>query len=102
MRRRVIAVSAFAAVLITLAASPGAADARVLINSFRFKGGVTGAKHPEGCKDVSADARVTVSDEVMDALDDEIGQGATITAIPDKGMAPASGAPERRRRRMQP
>jgi hypothetical protein len=99
MRRAVIAVSAFAAVL--LAASPGAAEARVLISSFRFKVCVTGAKHPDGCKDVSADARVTVSDEAMDALDGEIGQGATITAIPDKGMAPASGAPERRRRHLQ-
>jgi hypothetical protein len=101
MRREVVAVSAFAAFLITLAASPSAGDARVLISSFRFKVCVTGAKHPDGCKDVSADARVTVSDEVMDVLDGEIGQGATITAIPDKGMAPASGAPERRRRHTQ-
>jgi hypothetical protein len=101
MRRRALAVSPFVAFLITLAASSGTADARVLISSFRFKVCVTGAKHPDGCKDVSADARVTVSDETMDVLDGEIGQGATITAIPDKGMAPASGAPERRRRHMQ-
>jgi hypothetical protein len=100
MRRAAIAVSAFATILIALA-SPGAASARVLISSFRFKVCVTGAKHPDGCNDVSADARVTVSDEVMDALDGQIGQGATITAIPDKGMGPVPGAPERRRRHMQ-
>jgi hypothetical protein len=101
MRRAGIAVSTCAAVLIALAASPNAANARVLISSFRFKICVTGAKHPDGCKDVSADARVTVSDDVMDALDGEIGQGATIAAIPDKGMAPAPGGQERRRRHMQ-
>ena len=101
MRRAAIAVSTCATVLIALAASPDAADARVLISSFRFKICVTGAKHPDGCKDVSADARVTVADEVMDALDGQIGQGATITAIPDKGMGPVPGAPERRRRHMQ-
>jgi hypothetical protein len=101
MRRAGIAVSTGAVVLIALAAPPDVANARVLIGSFRFKICVTGAKHPDGCKGVSADARVTVSDEVMDTPDGEIGQGAAITAILDKGMGPVPGAPERRRRHMQ-
>jgi hypothetical protein len=84
--------------MIAPAAVPHAANASVLISSFRVKICVTGAKHPDGCKDVSADARVVVSDEAMDSLEGEIGQGAAITQAPKKGEVPASGGQERRRR----
>ena len=76
----------------------GAANATVLIKTFQFAICVTGAKHPDGCKNAGADAHVVVSDDAMDQLDGKIGQGATITAVAPKGAAPAEGQGRRRRR----
>ncbi len=84
--------------LLALAAYPGPADATVIIKTFRFAICVTGAKQPDGCKSVAADAHVVVSDQAMEGLDGMIGQGATIMAVPDKGAAsPPSGDTHRRR-----
>lgn len=101
MRQTGIAVSMSAMTLVALSAFANVASAAVLISSFQFKICVTGAKHPDGCKDVGADARVVVSDDLMETVDGEIGQGATITQAPDKGLVPASGGQGRRRRHLQ-
>jgi hypothetical protein len=84
--------------LIAVAGGPCAANAAVLIKSFQFKICITGAKHPDGCKNVDADARVVVSDDAMGRFDDEIGQGATIEAVPAKDEILSPSAPTRRRR----
>lgn len=101
MRRTGILVAIAATTLVSASMLPFDANAGVLITTFRFKLCVTGAKHPDGCKDVGADAHVVVSDDTMDVLDGEIGQGATITQIPPKGSLPASAGQERRRKRSQ-
>jgi hypothetical protein len=101
MQKAGIAVALSILPLIVSVALSDAASARVLISTFRFKICITGVKHPEGCKDVAADARVVVSDDDMATLDGEIGQGATIAAAPDRGFVPASSGQERRRRRPQ-
>lgn len=102
MRRVKIANSLPIVALLALAAYPGSADATVIIKTFRFAICVTGAKQPDGCKSVGADAHVVVSDQAMEGLDGMIGQGATITAVPDKGAAPPSSGENRRRRHQEP
>jgi hypothetical protein len=52
--------------IITPGTSPNAAILNVLISSFRVKICVIGSKHFGGSKDVSADARVVVTDAAMD------------------------------------
>lgn len=102
MRRAKIAKSLPVVALLALAAYPGSANATVLIKTFRFAICVTGAKHPDGCKNVGADAHVVVSDEAMEGLDGMIGQGATIAAIPDKNAAPPASGQARRHRHQDP
>ena len=75
------------------------ANAAVLIKTFQFAVCVTGAKHPDACKSSGADASVVVSDEAMDGLEGKIGQGATIVALPPKGMVPKSSDQEHHRQR---
>jgi hypothetical protein len=98
MRRIGIAASLSMLALIAVAGRPCAANAAVLIKSFQFKICVTGAKHPDGCKNVDADVRVVVSDDAMGKFDDGIGQGATIEAVPARDEIPSPGAQTRRRR----
>jgi hypothetical protein len=66
----------------------GVAGAAVLIKTFQFAICVTGAKHPDACKNSGADASVVVSDEAMEGLDGKIGQGASIVALAPKGAIP--------------
>ncbi|WP_158819047.1 hypothetical protein [Methylocapsa sp. S129] len=75
---------------VALVGDPQAAHATVIIKSFQFKICITGAKHPDGCKNVDADARVVVSDDAMERFDSEIGLGASIEAVPDRNAAPLS------------
>jgi hypothetical protein len=99
MRRTAIAGSLSILALAALAGPPGAANAAVLIKSFEFKICVTGAKHPDGCKRVDADARLVVSDDAMERFDGQVGHEATIEAIPERGDAPSSDLQKPRRRR---
>ena len=86
------------AALLALAGHPCPANATVIIKTFQFAICVTGAKHPDGCKNVAADAHVVVSDDAMQGLDAKIGQGATIVAVPETGAAsPSSGQSHRHR-----
>jgi hypothetical protein len=86
------------ACLIALASSLEPSDAAVMIRSFQVKICVTGAKHPDACKSAGADATVVVSEETLDRFAGQIGQGATIEAIPEKGMAQPADAQSRRRK----
>lgn len=95
MRRAEIVAGA---ALLAVIASGGVACAAVMINSFQVRICVTGAKHPDGCKNAGADAHVVVSDATMDKFDGAVGQGATIAAVPEKGAVPSGDAPTRRRR----
>jgi hypothetical protein len=95
--RRLTLLGLSISALIALATRPGPANATVIIKSFQSKICVTGAKHPDGCKNVDADAHVVVSDDAMDRFDGEIGQGATIEAVPDKNAVPSSGVKKLRR-----
>ena len=97
MRTKGIAGVLFLTALAVLAAGPGAAKAAVLISSFQFKICVTGAKHPDGCRHAGADAHIVVSDDAMEKFEGEIGQGATIEAVPESGAVPAAGAQGHRR-----
>ena len=65
--------------------SPQSACATVVIKTFRLSICVTGEKHPDGCKSAHADAHLVVSDDQMEDLDGEIGQGATIMAPSSSG-----------------
>ena len=102
MRRMKIARSLPMAALVALAGFPCAANATVVIKTFQFAICVTGAKHPDACKNVDADAHVVVSDETMEDLDGRIGQGATIEAVPPKGAVSPSSGQTRRHRRQEP
>jgi hypothetical protein len=90
MRRLALLGSLFTLASVALVDDPRAAHATVIIRSFQFKICVTGAKHPDGCKNVDADAHVVVSDDAIERFDSEIGQGASIEAVPDKNAVPLS------------
>jgi hypothetical protein len=72
------------------------ARAAVMIRSFQVKICVTGTKHPDGCKSAGADASVVVSEDTMDRFASQIGQGATIESVPEKGTASPADAQTRR------
>jgi len=83
-----------------LLASPGGvtdASAAVLIRSFQFSVCVTDTKHPDGCKSASADVTVVVSEEKMETLKEEVGQGASIEMVLPKGYALPAATQTRRR-----
>jgi hypothetical protein len=88
--------------LFALAGCPCSANATEIIKTLRFAICVPGAKHPNDCKNVGADAHVVVSDDAMEGLDGRIGQGATIMAVPDKGAASPSSGQTRRHRHQDP
>ena len=94
-----IAVLVPAITALALAASPHPAGATAIIKTFHISICVTGDKHADGCKNARADARLVVPDDQMDELDAEIGQGASIMALPSSGGAPSP--PEHRRPRLQ-
>lgn len=102
MRRLKIAISAPIVTLFALSGCPCSANATVIIKTFQFAICVTGAKHPDACKNVSADAHVVVSDDAMEGLDAKIGQGATIMAVPDKDAGSSPSGQDRRHRRQNP
>jgi len=54
------------------------ADAAVIIKTIRCAICVTDTTHPNACKNVPADGRVVVSEDAMQGLEGELGQGATI------------------------
>jgi hypothetical protein len=84
--------------LLALVGFPGGANATVIIKTFHVAICVTGEKHPEACKKVTADGRVVVSDEAMEWLDGKIGEGATIESVTNKAAAPSSGGGQGHRR----
>jgi hypothetical protein len=86
------------ACLAALASPLEPVSAAVMIRSFQVKICVTGTKHPDGCKNAGADASVVVSEDTMDRFAGQIGQGATIEAIPEKGMGSPADAQTRRRK----
>ena len=91
MGRRKFVRSLPLVVTFALTGCPCLANATVIIKTFQFSICVTGAKHPDGCKNVDADAHGVVSDEKMENLDSKIGQAASIMAAPGKGAAPSPG-----------
>jgi hypothetical protein len=86
--------------ILAFVAPPQSACATVIIKTFRFSICVTGEKHPDGCKSAHADAHLVVSDDQMEDLDGEIGQGATIMA-PSSSGGSAPGQPAHRGRKHQ-
>lgn len=85
---------------LALVAFPHLANATAIIKTFHFSICVTGQKHPDGCKNAHADAHVVVPDDQMDELDAEIGQGASIMALPSSGGSAPSQS-EHHHRRLQ-
>lgn len=83
-------VAAFA-----LAGCPCSANATVIVKTFQFSICVTGTKHPDGCKNVGADAQVVISDDKMESLDSRIGQAASIMAPSGKGAVSSPGDEDR-------
>jgi len=98
--RRMRSAAWFCAIAAIPLVGTGAADATVVIKSNRVAICVTGAKHPDACKKIAADARVVVSDEAMEDLDGEVGQGATIQS-PSNGPSETSGQHRRHRQDSQ-
>ena len=88
-------------IVVTFAGYPCSATATVIIKTFQFSICVTGAKHPDACKNVDADAHVVVSDEKMESLDSRIGQAASIMPASGKGAAPAPNGEDHHRRHRQ-
>ena len=84
--------------LLALVASARSASATVMIKSFRFSICVASEKHPDGCKNAHADARLVVPDDQMKELDTEIGQAASIMALPNSGGTAPSHSEHHRRR----
>jgi hypothetical protein len=62
--------------------------AAVIIKTVRVTICVTDAKHPDACKPVAADGRLVVSEDALESLEGELGQGATIMEVAGKGVAP--------------
>ncbi len=85
----VVALAAFSAL-------SDAAGAAVIIKSFRCTICVTDTKRPDDCKSIAADGKVVVSEEALQGLEGEIGQGATIMHA---AAAAAPAAHERHRHR---
>ncbi len=83
--------------LLALAASPRSASATAIIKTFHFSICVTGEKHPDGCKNAHADAHLVVPENEMEELDAEIGQGASIMALPGSGGSAPSQSEHHRR-----
>ena len=77
--------------LLALVGSPGGANAAVIIKTFHVAICVTGEKHPDACKKVTADGRVVISDDAMEWLDGKVGEAATIEAVTNEPAAPSSG-----------
>jgi hypothetical protein len=87
-----------AGTLLALVASPHSASATVIIKTFHFSICVTGEKHPDGCKSAHADAHLVVPENDMEGLDAEIGQAASIMALPSSsGSSPSQSRHHRRR-----
>ncbi len=68
-------------------------SAAVIIKTVRCAICVTDTKHPDACKHISADGSVVVSEDALQSLEGETGQGATIMP------ATTAATPERHRRR---
>jgi hypothetical protein len=95
MRSLKFATWRFIVAAFALAGCPCSANATVLIKTFQFSICVTGAKHPDACKNVDADAHVVISDDKMESLDSKIGQAASIMAPPGKGAVSSPGDEDR-------
>jgi hypothetical protein len=91
-----------AVALMALAEYPGSAGATVIIKTFHFSICVTGAKHPDGCKNAGADAHVVVSDDAMQSLDGQTGQAASITPLSASGSSPPGNPDHRQHRHRNP
>jgi hypothetical protein len=79
---------------LSVVALVGSADAAVIIKTVRTAICVTDIKHPDACKNVPADGHVVVSEDAMEGLEGELGQGATIMEAASNRAVP-SGAHER-------
>jgi hypothetical protein len=94
MRGAKAKLSLMAITLLASVAIIGSANAAVIIKTIRCAICVTDTTHPNACKNVPADGRVVVSEDAMQGLEGELGQGATIMEA-TSATKPAS---ERRRR----
>jgi hypothetical protein len=94
MRKAKAAIGVAALTVFAFGAIAGSADAAVIIKTIRVTICVTDIKHPDACKNVAADGHVVVSEDALESLEGELGQGATIMEAAGKGAAP-SGAQER-------
>jgi hypothetical protein len=101
MRQSNIATSSLFMMGFALVGYSPSASATVIIKTFQFSICVTGAKNPDACKNVGADAHVVVSDEKMESLDSKIGQAASIMAVSGKGALSAPSREDRHQHRHQ-
>jgi hypothetical protein len=88
-------------VTFAMAGYPCSAEAAVLIKTFQASICVTGTKHPDACKNAGADAQLVVSEDQMESLDRQVGQAASIMAVPPKGGSTPGGRLERRQHHRQ-
>ena len=96
MRRVKLEISL--AALAALAFCAGPTNAAVIIKTVCCSICVTDTKHPDACKKISADGGVVVSEDALQGLEGELGQGATIMQA---GAAASPGAQQRGRRHRQ-
>jgi hypothetical protein len=101
MRRHQFARSLPIVVAFALAGYPCSAEAAVIIKTFQVSICVTGAKHPDACKNAGADAQLVVSEDQMESLDRQVGQAASIMAFPPKGGSTPAGRQERHQHHRQ-
>jgi len=94
MEKAKAGINLAALAVLAFAALADAANAAVIIKTIRVTICITDTKHPDACKNVAADGHVVVSEDAMEGLEGELGQGATIMEVAGKGAAP-SGAQER-------
>jgi hypothetical protein len=77
MRRETIQLR-WVAAWFALIALAGSAQAAVFIKTNRVTICVTDTKHPDACKKTSADGSAVVSEDALESLQGELGQGASI------------------------
>jgi hypothetical protein len=99
MRRPKTRLSSTVVALIASVACAGSVNAAVIIKTFRCTICVTDTRHPDACKNVEADGHAIVSEDALQGLEGELGQGATIMMATSRSAATPSGDQEHHRRR---
>jgi hypothetical protein len=87
-----------ASFLLAAAIAGGAshANAAVLIRSFHFKICLTDKAHSEACRGSQADVTTLIDSGMLETLQSQVGQGATIEAVVPRGYAPMDTTKSRR------